>query len=200
MTGHTLAKELLPNDAPKLLGKPVVTTSYVDANLYHDLISGRSITGILHLWNSTPIDWYSKLQGTVETATFGSKYIATRTCMEQIIDHHTLQRYLGVLVKGAAMMFGNNGLVINTASIPHGKIHKWHNALAFHRTREVIATNITRYHHINRKKNPSDILSKHWDMPSVWDSLKPLLFWWWTNVDKPPCNGSKKDTVATDSK
>ena len=52
------ATELLPDNAPKLLGKPVVT-SYIDANLYHDLISGRSITGILHLWNSTPIDWYS---------------------------------------------------------------------------------------------------------------------------------------------
>ena len=50
------------------------------------------------------------------------------------------------------------------------------------------------------KKNPSDILSKHWDMPSVWDSLKPLLFWRWTNAEKPPRNGSKKDTVATDSK
>jgi hypothetical protein len=34
------ARELLPDNAPKLLGKPVVTTSYVDANLYHDLISG----------------------------------------------------------------------------------------------------------------------------------------------------------------
>jgi hypothetical protein len=53
---------------------------------------------------------------------------------------------------------------------------------------------------ISGKKNPSDILSKHWDMPSVWDSLKPLLFWRWTNVDKPPRNGSKKDTVAMDSK
>jgi N-acetylmuramoyl-L-alanine amidase CwlA len=63
-----------------------------------------------------------------------------------------------------------------------------------------LPANITRYHHINGKKNPSNILSKHWDMPSVWDSLKPLLFWWWTNAEKPPCNGSKKDTVAMDSK
>jgi hypothetical protein len=69
-------------------------------------------------------------------ATFGFKYIATRTCTEQIINHRTLLRYLGVLVKGAAMIFGNNKSVVNTASIPHGKLHKWHNALAFHRTRE----------------------------------------------------------------
>ena len=60
----------------------------------------------------------------------------------------------------------------------------------------------TSLHRLNMWKstNPSNILSKHWDMPSVWDSLKPLLFWWWTNADKPPHNGSKKDTVAMDSK
>jgi hypothetical protein len=44
---------------------------YVDANLFHGLITGRSVTGILHLVNKTPIDWYvySKKQATVETAT-----------------------------------------------------------------------------------------------------------------------------------
>ena len=53
------AKELLPTDAPKPLGKRVVLTTYVDANLYHDLISGRSVTGILHMANKTPVDWLS---------------------------------------------------------------------------------------------------------------------------------------------
>jgi len=24
--------------------------------------------------------------------------------------------------------------------------------------------------------NPADILSKHWVMPSVWESLRPLMF------------------------
>ena len=51
---------------------PVVTTTYVDANLMHCLVTGRSSTGILHLLNGTPIDWFSKRQTTVETATYGS--------------------------------------------------------------------------------------------------------------------------------
>ena len=59
---------------------------YVDANLMHDLLSGKSVTGILHLLNKTPIDWYSKKQGTVKTATFGSEFVAARTAVEQIID------------------------------------------------------------------------------------------------------------------
>jgi len=80
------AKEEIPLDARKPKGKPVTMTSFFDANLYHNLISGKSVTGILHQLNKTPINWYSKLQSTVETATFGSEYVATRTCTEQIID------------------------------------------------------------------------------------------------------------------
>jgi len=46
-------KELLPNDAPTPLGKFVTLTHYVDANLMHDIATGRSVTGILHLINKT---------------------------------------------------------------------------------------------------------------------------------------------------
>jgi len=80
------AKEEIPLDAPAPKGKPVTMTSFFDANLHHDLISGKSVTGVLHQLNKTPIDWYSKLQSTVETATFGSEHVAARTCTEQVID------------------------------------------------------------------------------------------------------------------
>ena len=171
------AKEEIPDDAPRPLGKRVVTTSYVDANLYHDLISGKSVTGILHFFNKTPIDWYTKLQSTVETATFGSEYIAARTCTEQIIDLRLTLRYLGVPVEGPSYMFGDNETVVNTASAPHGKLHKRHNALAFHKTRWCIAAGVVYFHHVRGETNPADILSKHWDYPSVWSQLRPLLFW-----------------------
>ena len=52
-------QELLPEDAPPPLGKQVTLTHYLDANLFHDALSGRSVTGILHMMNATPIDWYS---------------------------------------------------------------------------------------------------------------------------------------------
>jgi hypothetical protein len=46
------------------LGKPVTMTHYLDVNLYHDIITGWSVTAILHFLNKFPIDWYSnsKLQ------------------------------------------------------------------------------------------------------------------------------------------
>ena len=78
------------------MGKDVTTTHYVDANLFHDLLTGRSVTSILHLMNKTPIDYCSKKQETVKTATYGAEFVAARTCTEQIIDLRTTLRYLGV--------------------------------------------------------------------------------------------------------
>jgi len=42
-------KEILPTDAPEPLGEFVTLTHYVDANLMHDMTTGKSVTGILHL-------------------------------------------------------------------------------------------------------------------------------------------------------
>ena len=61
-------KEVIPEDCPKPLGKHVTLSHYIDAKLYHDMLSGRSVTRILHFVNKCPIDWYSKKQGTVEMA------------------------------------------------------------------------------------------------------------------------------------
>ena len=82
------------------------------------------------------------------------------------------------------MMFGDNETVVNSASLPHSKLHKRHNALSYHKVREAIAAGIIQFHHIYGDTNPADILSKHWDFPAIWDQLRPLLFWRWEKQDK----------------
>ena len=204
-TCYADAKEEIPIDAPEGKGKPVTMTSFFDANLYHDLISGKAVTGILHMFNKTPIDWYSKLQSTVETATFGSEYVAARTCTEQIIDLRLTLRYLGVPINGRTMMFGDNESVVNSAAIPHSKMHKRWVALSYHRVRYAVAAGIINVYHIAGKKNPADVLSKHWGLSAVWDTMKPLLFWNWTSMKQGPedsdeGNKTKEDVAETVSK
>ena len=77
-----------PN-VPKPIWKHVQTTHYVDANLHHDLATGKAVTAALHFLNQTPIDAYTKRQSTVETATYGSEFVAARTVVDQIIDIRT---------------------------------------------------------------------------------------------------------------
>jgi hypothetical protein len=176
-------KEYKPSDAPKPLGKYVTLTHYVDANLMHDVINGRSVTGILHLMNKTPIDWYSKKQATVETATYGSEFVAARTCVEQIVDLRTTLYYLGVPVRDKSYMFGDNKSVVDSSMQVHAKLHKRHTILSFHRVREAIASGMIIFSFINGDINPADILSKHWGYAQVWNQLKPLLFWYGDTKD-----------------
>ena len=71
-------KEEIPNDIPKPLGKKVITTTFLDANLLQDIVTGKSVTAALHFVNTTPTDWFSKRQATVETATYGSELVAAK--------------------------------------------------------------------------------------------------------------------------
>ena len=162
---------------PKALGKSVVTTTYVDANLYHDLLTGRSVTGVLHLINQTPIDWFTKRQATVETATYGSEFVAARQATEQVIDLRITLRYLGVPIEGPSFMFGDNQSVVTSSTIPHSNLNKRHNALSYHRVREAIASGVIRFHHMMGVGNPADVLSKHCGFQQFWPTVQPLLFW-----------------------
>ena len=170
-------KEQVPHDAPTPLGKFVTLTHYVDANLLHDLVSGKSVTGVLHLINQTPIDWYSKKQATVETATYGSEFVAARTAVEQIMDLRLTLRYLGVPIREKSYLFGDNESVVNSSMTVHAKLHKRHTMLSFHRVREAISSEMLSFIHIRGEDNPADVLSKHWAYSAVWPQLKPLLFW-----------------------
>ena len=141
------------------------------------MLSGRSVTGILHFINKCPIDWYSKKQGTVETVTFGSEANAARTATEQIIDLHGTLRYMGVPLRESSYMFGDNKTVVDSGSLPHAMLHKRHTMLSYHRVREAIASGMVKFFHIPGEINPADILSKHWGHQQIWKQLQPLLFW-----------------------
>ena len=115
---YGMVVKLQREDWPTPRGKHVTSSHFVDANLYHDIVMGRSITGILHLTNKTPIDWYSKKQGTIETATFGLEFAAARTCTERIIDLRDTLRYMGVPIHEKSYMFGDKRPWL-TAPTPH---------------------------------------------------------------------------------
>jgi hypothetical protein len=161
---------------PDPLGKMVSTTTFCDANLYHDVVTGRSMTGILHMVNQTPIDWFSKRQLTVATATYGSEFIAACIATDQIIDLCYTLRMMGILIAGPSIMFGDNESVIKSSCIPHSTMTKRHNALAYHRVREAIASKILCFIHIEGRHNPSDVMTKFLPYHELWPLIEPLLF------------------------
>jgi hypothetical protein len=86
MEFHPDAGEEIPKDLPPEKRPKVKMTVYVDADHAHDLVTRRSIIGILVMLNNSPIRWISKRQKTEETSTYGSKLVASRIAKELILD------------------------------------------------------------------------------------------------------------------
>ena len=176
-TPYAGAREEKPRDLPPTRGKPVRIYAYADANLGHNKLNGKSVTGVLHIINGTVYDWHCKLQSVVNTATYGSEATAGRTAIEQLRSNKLLLQHLGVRIIGPSILFGDNKTVVNGASLPPAKLHKRHLMLSYHYLREAMATGEYVYSFVNGKDNPSDILTKHWAHKDVWPMIRALLFY-----------------------
>jgi hypothetical protein len=87
--------------------------------LQGDPTQGYFNLSIRHLLNGT-----SKKHATVETATYGSGFVAERICVEQIIDLCNTVRYLGVPFREKSYMFGDNKSVVDSYMQLYAKLHK----------------------------------------------------------------------------
>jgi hypothetical protein len=81
--------------------------------------------------------------------------------MDQIIDLRATLQNVGFPFHNKSYMFGDNQAVVVNSSIFHSFLNKRHNALSYHRVREMIAAKILGYYWIDWKLNPTDIVSKH---------------------------------------
>ena len=170
-------QEELPKNMPKAKGRKVKLTMFADTNLYHDRLTGRSLTGLILMANKTPVDWYSKKQISVESATYGSKFVAARIGTDKLVEMRYDLRMLGVPIEGPSIMFGDNMAVINSASIPESNLKKRHNALSYHCVREAIAANVLVFYHIKGTENLADILTKFLPRRTWYHLMKPILHW-----------------------
>jgi hypothetical protein len=122
------------------------------------------------------VEWFSKRQNTVEVATYGSEFVSGRIAVDQIVDLRLTLRYLGVPVDDKSYLFGDNQSVVTSSTIPTSVLNKRHNMLSYHRVREAIAAGFLSFVHIDGKRNPADILSKHPGYQEFWPHAEVLLF------------------------
>ena len=84
-------------------------------------------------------------------------------------------RYLGAPITTKSFLFGDNRSVVTSATLPHSTLTERHNILTFHRVREAIAAKLIAFYWIQSAYNLSDMLSKHWDHPTVYPMILKLL-------------------------
>ena len=133
VNGNTQEEMSYDMSTPK--GKEVFIMVFADANIYHDYVTGRLVTGLLMLLNKTPIDWYSKRKDCDETAPYGLEFMAARIGTKTIVELCYMLRMLGVPISGPSCMLEDMLLVVISSSILDDKLVKRHNALSYHRVR-----------------------------------------------------------------
>jgi hypothetical protein len=156
------AMEEIPKDRPEAPpnARKVQITIFVDADHAHCEVTRRSVTGIVVFVNSTPVKWFSKMQRTVETSTYGSELVAARIATDFAMELRYNIRMLGFDLDGPTTILGDNNAVVLNTTIPSSQLKKKQMACAYHRVREMIACRATRFIHIPSHLNCSDINTK----------------------------------------
>ena len=111
----------------------------------------------------------------METATYGSEFAASKTATENDNRFEGYLKRLRCTYQDEIYCFGDNRSEETSSTLPHSTLSKRHNILADHRIKEAIASNIFAYHWIQTGYNLSDMLSIHWDHPSVYNMNMKLL-------------------------
>ena len=136
---------------------------FVDSDHAGDMITRGSRTGFLIFLNNAPIYWFSKKQGSCETSSFGSEFIAMKSCCEYVCGLWYKLRILGIPMELPTYIFGDNQYVLVNSSKPHPSLNKKLSSIAFHFIREGYAKYEWRVAYLNTNYNPADMATKSLD-------------------------------------
>ena len=133
---------------------------FVDADHGHDKITGRSVTGMIAFVGSTPIQWLSKRQASVQTSTFGAEFTALKIAVETAITIRYYLRSMGVKITKPTNIMVDNMSVVISASNPATTLNKKHIALAYHFVREHTSAQVVNIVKIDSEENFADPFTK----------------------------------------
>jgi hypothetical protein len=170
------AEEALPLMIPQERGHGVVTSCFVDADHAGCKATHRSHTGVFIFVSKAPILLYSQRQNTVETSTFGSEYCAMKIAIDMIEGLRYKLRMMGVPLIGTTAVFCDNQSAVKNLTGPEAVLKKRHNAIAYHRAREVQAAGIIKVAWENGEMNIADLLTKFMPGPRLKELVGYVLW------------------------
>ncbi len=154
----------LEEEMPPGMPTPHVPTMtmrvYVDSNHARDLVTQQSRMGFIVFLNNAPIYWSSKKQGSCETSTFGSKFVAMKHATEYVHGLCFKLQMMGITVDKPAFVLGDNQSILANTTAPASTLKKKSNAIAYHFVREGCARDEWRTAYINTHDIVADLLIK----------------------------------------
>lgn len=170
--------EELPPNMPEPRGKGFRMKLFVDSDHAAESVTRRSRTGFLCFLNSAPINWVSKKQGSCETSTFGSEFVAMKTATEYSRALRYKLRMMGIPCDEPTYVYGDNQSVLANTSAPESQLKKKSNSIAYHFVREGCARDEWRTTYVNTHDNPADLLTKPLPSGEKRDRFVRMVLWW----------------------
>ena len=160
---------------PEPLGKGFVIRGYGDADHAGECLNRQFRNGYVVFLNKAPICWFFKKQGSLETSTFGSEFMAMKQVTEYLRGLRYKLRMFGIPVDEPAYVYGNNQSVLCNKSLPESTLKKKCLAIAFHFVREGCARNEWCTTYINTHFNLADLMNKPLAGDKRWGFVRMLL-------------------------
>ena len=154
------AKEQVDRKLPKPLFNEISITAYVDSDHAHDKMTRRSMTGLIIFVGRTPVFYFAKRQGAIETSTYGAEFMAMKTAVEEVVSVRYMLRCLGVKVTKPTHILGDNRSVILNSTISSSLLKKKHATISYHLTREATAAKICHPIKTRGEWNFADVCTK----------------------------------------
>ena len=85
------------------------------------------------------IDLLSKKQSTVETSVFSAEFCAMKHGIENLCGIRYKLCMMGIPVKGATYVYGDNMSVVTNVIQPESMLEKKSNSICYHAVREAVA-------------------------------------------------------------
>lgn len=161
---------------PEPLGTPMQTSICTDSDHAHDVVTRRSITGVLVYVGLTPVSSVSRRQTAIASSTYEAEFMAMRTATQEAKVIRNLLRSFGIPLDGPTLLFGDSLGVIQQASFVDADLSKKHVAISYHLVRESIAAGIILPYWIGTEDNLADILTKPL-APTAFIKLCHEIYW-----------------------
>ena len=147
---------------PKPFGREVQVTMYVYAEHAGILISLQQKLGVLIYVNFLQTIWYSKIQNTVESSTFGSEFISQCNVMKLVKYMCYKLRMMGSLLETVPTdVWANNYIIVKNTSTPESILRNKHVAILYHNKYEY---------------NRANFSTKNLNRYKLWPEIQQTLF------------------------
>ena len=119
-----------PPNMTKPRGQGLIVSAHVDSDHAGDTVTRILRTGFFIYCNNAIVYWMSKKQGSIETSSFGSEFLAMKYCTEYIQGIKFKLHIMGIQCDCPIFIYGYNQSILANTTMPHSMLNKKSNSIA----------------------------------------------------------------------